>query len=95
MIDLAKAVLIYASILTTPASTVHVPFFPNEEGAQTDHHTAVVEVHRQKTMTTLIKVKNDFFVPSASNPNEMKQGILILDAAQGTSLRGTTTTEQK
>jgi len=95
MIDLATAVLIYASILATPTATVHVPFFPNGEGAQTDHHTAVVEVHRQQTMTTLIKVKNDFFVPSASNPDEMKQGILILDAVQGTSLRGTTTTEQK
>jgi len=95
MIDLAKAVLIYASILTTPAATVHAPFFPNGEGAQTDHHAIVVEAHRQQTMTTLIKVKNDFFVPSASNPNEMKQGILILDATHGKSPRGTTTTEQK
>ena len=95
MIDLAKAVLIYASILTTPASTVHAPFFPNGEGAQTDHHAIVIEAQRQQTMTTLIKVKNDFFVPSASNPNEMKPGILILDAAQGTTPRRITTTEQK
>tara|TARA_R110000751_G_scaffold24269_2_gene66955 strand:- start:3173 stop:3460 length:288 start_codon:yes stop_codon:yes gene_type:complete len=95
MIDLATAVLIYASILTTPTATVHAPFFPNGEGAQTDHHTVVVDMRRQQTMTTLIKVKNDFFVPSASNPNEMKQGILILDAVQGVLSRRTTTSEKK
>jgi hypothetical protein len=95
MIDLATAVLIYASILATPTATVHAPFFPNEEGAQTDHHAVVVDMRRQQTMTTLIKVKNDFFVPSASNPNKMKQGILILDAIRRTPVPGTTTTEQK
>ena len=95
MIDLARAVLLYASILTTPATTIHAPFFPNGEGTHSDHYAAVVESQRQETMNTLTKVKNDFFTPSANNPNETKQGILILDASQSTVPREIQTKEQK
>tara|TARA_R110000824_G_scaffold134691_5_gene297716 strand:+ start:2186 stop:2479 length:294 start_codon:yes stop_codon:yes gene_type:complete len=97
MIELAKAVLLYASIITAPAAIIHVPHFPNDEGMHKDHYAVVEEAPRQETMNVLTKVKNGFFVPSAnpSNPNEAKQGILILDASQSTVPREIQTQEQK
>ena len=56
MIDLATAVLIYASILATPTATVHAPFFPNGEGAQTDHHAVRLALVSNR-FSMLIKIK--------------------------------------